>query len=237
MDKNKKVLLFCGMQIVIFLIFLSVLLLHWKSGMRPEHGIGTLLWTIMVFLALTGCALTFVILDYIRGVINFASVDVVGVHNKKALEKKLQDLQEKDDTFDLGIMMFDLNDLKKVNDNYGHEQGDVFIRTFASYLTRILTEESYLARYGGDEFVIVEEHTSLQKLEQMNHKLQELIDAYNQKAEHPISYAVGYDVSYRNHYYLIPDLMKIADEKMYKDKRYKKQQMKISGDRNRQRVK
>lgn len=157
--------------------------------------------------------------------------------NKKALEKKLQDLQEKDDTFDLGIMMFDLNDLKTVNDNYGHEQGDVFIRTFASYLTRILTEESYLARYGGDEFVIVEEHTSLQKLEQMNHRLQELIDAYNQKAEHPISYAVGYDVSYRNHYYLIPDLMKIADEKMYKDKRYKKQQMKISGDRNRQRVK
>ena len=223
MEKNKKILLFCGMQIVIFLLFLSVLLLHWKTGIRPGQGALALLWIVMIFLALTGCALTLVILDYIRGVLRFASADVVGVHNKKALEKKLQDLQEKDDTFDLGIMMFDLNDLKKVNDNYGHEQGDVFIRTFASYLTRILTDESFLARYGGDEFVIVEEHTTLEKLEQMNQKLQELIDVYNQSAEHPISYAVGYDVSYRNHYYLIPDLMKTADTKMYEDKRYKKQ--------------
>ena len=32
-------------------------------------------------------------------------------------------------------------------------------------------------------------------------------------------------MSYRNHYYLIPDLMKIADEKMYEDKRYKKEHM------------
>lgn len=50
---------------------------------------------------------------------------------------------------------------KKINDTYGHEQGDVFIKTFASLLTRILTENSFLARYGGDEFVIIEEHTSL----------------------------------------------------------------------------
>lgn len=96
-------------------------------------------------------------LDYTRDVVRFASSDVMGVHNKKALEKKLYDLQEKDDTFNLGIMMFDLNNLKKINDTYGHEQGDVFIKTFASLLTRILTENSFLARYGGDEFVIVEE--------------------------------------------------------------------------------
>lgn len=223
MDKNKKVILFCGMQIVIFLLFLSVLLLHWKTGIRPGHGVFTVLWVTMIFLTLFGCALTFVIWDYIRGVVKFASADVAGVHNKKALEKKLQELQEKDDTFDLGIMMFDLNDLKKVNDHYGHEQGDVFIKTFASYLTRILTENSFLARYGGDEFVIVEENTTLQKLERMNCKLQKLIDAYNQRAEHPISYAVGYEVSYRNHYYLVPDLIRTADEKMYEDKRYKKQ--------------
>lgn len=223
MDKNKKVVWFCGMQIVIFLLFLSVLLLHWRAEIRPGHGALTVLWVTMIFLTLMGCALTFVIWDYIRGVVKFASADVVGVHNKKALEKKLQELQEKDDTFDLGIMMFDLNDLKKVNDHYGHEQGDVFIKTFASYLARILTENSFLARYGGDEFVIVEEHTTLQKLDRMNCKLQKLIDEYNQGAEHPISYAVGYEVSYRNHYYLVPDLIRTADEKMYEDKRYKKQ--------------
>lgn len=147
-------------------------------------------------------------LDYTRDVVRFASSDVMGVHNKKALEKKLYDLQEKEDTFNLGIMMFDLNNLKKINDTYGHEQGDVFIKTFASLLTRILTENSFLARYGGDEFVIVEEHTSLDKLAEMNHRLQALVDDYNENALHTISYAVGYDVSYSNHYYLFPDVDK-----------------------------
>lgn len=229
MDKNKKVLLFCGIQIAIFLFFLSVLLLHWKTKIQPGQGVIVAFWVVMIFLALIGCALTFVILDYIRDVVRFASADVMGVHNKKALEKKLQELQEKDDTFNLGIMMFDLNDLKKINDTYGHEQGDAFIKTFASFLTRILTDNSFLARFGGDEFVIVEEQTSLEKLKQMNHKLQDMIDDYNQNAQHPLHYAVGYDVSYRNHYYLIPDLMKIADQKMYEDKRYKKQHMQTDG--------
>ena len=225
MERNKKVIVTCIMQMVIFLLFLCTLLLHWKKGQGQIQGIMIVFWGTMIFLSLVGCALTMVILDYIKDIVNFATADVMGVHNKKTLEKKLRDLQEKDDTFNLGIMMFDLNNLKLINDTYGHEQGDVFIRTFASLLTRILTENSFLARYGGDEFVIVQENTSIQELDKMNHKLQELVDNYNQTAQHQISYAVGYDVSYRNHYYLIPDLMKIADEKMYKDKRYKKQHM------------
>ncbi len=225
MDKNGKIIFICGAQIAIFLLFLCTLLLHWQTGVKQAHGVIMVFWGTMILLSLAGCALSFVILDYIRDVVRFASADVMGVHNKKALEKKLYDLQEKDDTFDLGIMMFDLNNLKKINDTYGHEQGDIFIKTFASLLTRVLTENSFLARYGGDEFVIVEEHTTLDALAQMNHRLQDLVDDYNLTAAHAISYAVGYDVSYRNHYYLIPDLMKIADEKMYEDKRYKKQHM------------
>ena len=59
----------------------------------------------------------------------------------------------------------------------------------------------------------------------MNIRLQTLIDEYNQTADHPLSYAVGYDISCKNHYYLIMDLLKIADEKMYQDKKYKKQQL------------
>ena len=59
----------------------------------------------------------------------------------------------------------------------------------------------------------------------MNIQLQSMLDVYNQTADHPISYAVGYDISCKNHYYLIMDLLQIADQKMYQDKRYKKEQM------------
>ena len=184
MDKNKKVLLFCGIQIAIFLFFLSVLLLHWKTKIQPGQGVIVAFWVVMIFLALIGCALTFVILDYIRDVVRFASADVMGVHNKKALEKKLQELQEKDDTFNLGIMMFDLNDLKKINDTYGHEQGDAFIKTFASFLTRILTDNSFLARFGGDEFLLVLPgiHNNIfnKKLQQIRTRIKEVkVDGYS----------------------------------------------------------
>ena len=55
------------------------------------------------------------------------------------------------------------------------------------------------------------------------------VDNYNLQAAYPISYAVGDEVSYKNHYYLIPDLMKIADSKMYQDKAYKKKNQKRRG--------
>lgn len=42
-----------------------------------------------------------------------------------------------------------------------------------------------------------------------------MIDTYNQTADHPLSYAVGYELELQNHYYLIMDLLQMADEKMY----------------------
>ena len=190
-----------------------------------RRGFGKSFFAFMIIAALTGCGVSLALKDYLKSMIQSSTFDVAGVHNKKALEKKLQQIQDQDDTMDTGIMMFDLNNLKVINDTYGHEEGDVFIQTFASFLTRILTEDSYLARFGGDEFLIIQKNTTWSQLEQMNIRLQTLIDEYNQTADHPLSYAVGYDISCKNHYYLIMDLLKIADEKMYQDKKYKKQQL------------
>ncbi len=228
MEKNKRIMCICGIQIAFYLLILIGLIVQFgiciKNGtVFSKH----LTFGIMIF-ALAGCSFMFVLWDYIKNVIRSSGVDVVGVHNKKALEKKLQEIQDGDDTLNIGIMMFDLNNLKIINDNYGHEQGDVFIKTFASFLTRILTENSFLARFGGDEFIIVQKNAEVSQLEHMNLKLQKLVDEYNQSAEHLISYAVGYEVSCKNHYYLIMDLVKIADEKMYQDKKYKKQKQHTS---------
>lgn len=234
MEKNKKIMYICGIQIGCYLLILIgaiiQFIMHIKNGtVFSKH----LTFVIIVF-ALVGCSFMLVLWDYIRNVIRSSGVDVVGVHNKKSLEKKLQQIQDGEDTLNIGVMMFDLNNLKNINDTYGHEQGDIFIKTFASFLTRILTEDSFLARFGGDEFVIIQKDTTMAQLEQMNLKLQKLVDEYNQTAEHLISYAVGYDVSCKNHYYLVMDLIKIADQKMYQDKKYKKQKQHISSGRKRE---
>ena len=219
MEKNKITLYLCYIQFVIFAGFLASMIFHFRNG----YGKSFFAFTVVA--ALTGCGVSLALKDYLKSMIQSSGFDVAGVHNKKALEKKLQQLQDADDTLDTGIMMFDLNNLKTINDTYGHEEGDAFIQTFASFLTRILTVDSYLARFGGDEFLIIQKNTTWSELEQMNIHLQTMIDEYNQIADHPLSYAVGYDISCKNHYYLIMDLLKIADRKMYQDKKYKKQQL------------
>ena len=228
MEKNKKIMYICGVNVgCYFLILLGMII---QFGMHIKNGtvFSKHLTFVIMLIALAGCSFMFVLWDYVRTVSRSSGVDVVGVHNKKSLEKKLQQIQDGEDTLNIGVMMFDLNNLKMINDTYGHEQGDVFIKTFASFLTRILTEDSFLARFGGDEFVIIQKDTTLAQLEQMNLKLQNLVDVYNQTAEHTINYAVGYEVSCKNHYYLVMDLVKIADQKMYQDKKYKKRNQQLS---------
>lgn len=216
MEKNKVISKLCCLQTSFYIVFLTILIMHYKSGLSGRA------FALLIFLSFLGCAVSLTLGDHLKNMIRNSGFDVAGVHDKKSLEKELLKLQNADDTLNVGVMMFDLNNLKKVNDTFGHEEGDIFIQTFASYLTRILTENSFLARFGGDEFVIIQRETSWSELEQMNIQLQTLLDTYNQTAAHPISYAVGYDISCKNHYYLIMDLMQMADQKMYQDKQSKK---------------
>ena len=55
----------------------------------------------------------------------------------------------------LSIMMMDIDYFKSVNDTYGHRFGDVVLRQFATQLKRILRKVDVIARFGGDEFVII----------------------------------------------------------------------------------
>ncbi len=62
----------------------------------------------------------------------------------------------------------------------------------------------------------------MDELKHMDLQLSALIQEYNVRASLPLSYAVGYEVSYRNHYFMMDDLINAADKNMYQDKFYKK---------------
>lgn len=237
MKKHSIISTFCSLLLLLLTAVFALSLLVFCLVQR-QHLPGHLMHYALVaeLLLLTG---TVAVQLALRGYVNEISVkaftDVTGVRDKKSFEKHLLQLQERSDTLGIGIMMFDLNGLKWVNDNYGHEKGDYFIQTFASCLTRILTENSFLARFGGDEFVIVQEHTTPSELENMELALRRLVEEHNRGTQFPISYAVGWEVSYQNHYFLIDDLLRTADRNMYLDKSRKKQgrtekQMPLSAD-------
>lgn len=224
MKRNKSILHLCEIILAVLMLILILNLYLIKLLIDPDISYTPMYRNLCLTLALLVFCMVLALIqrELLARLLNNAYRDVTGIHNKKSLEKKLQELNDRATTFGVGVMMFDLNNLKHVNDTYGHEKGDEFIQAFAYCLTRILDEHSFLARYGGDEFIIIQEHATVDALKNMDLQLSTLVQEYNTRASLPLSYAVGMEVSYRNHYFMMDDLINAADKNMYQDKFYKK---------------
>ena len=224
MKRNKSILHLCEVILGVLMLILILNLYLIKLLVDPDISYTPMYRNLCLTLALLVFCMVLALIqrELLARLLHNAYRDVTGIHNKKSLEKKLLELNDRATTFGVGVMMFDLNNLKHVNDTYGHEKGDEFIQAFAYCLTRILDEHSFLARYGGDEFIIIQENTTPEELKHMDLHLSTLVQEYNTRASLPLSYAVGFEVSYRNHYFLMNDLINAADKNMYQDKFYKK---------------
>ena len=117
MEKNKVISKLCCLETTFYIVFLTILILRYKKGL------GNRTFALLIFLSFLGCAVSLALRDYLKSLLRNAGFDVAGVHDKKSLEKELLKLQNADDTLNIGVMMFDLNNLKKINDTYGHEEG------------------------------------------------------------------------------------------------------------------
>lgn len=73
--------------------------------------------------------------------------------NRRGLKAAVDSLRTED--FPLAVCLFDLDDLKKVNDTRGHEAGDKMLRSFAAHLNRLTRTTDIRCRYGGDEFAVI----------------------------------------------------------------------------------
>lgn len=92
---------------------------------------------------------------------------------KLVLEKKIKSAQRYGDKF--GLIMMDIDFFKRVNDKYGHNVGDEVLKTFASILKKVIREDDFVARWGGEEFIIIANHAGNKELEKVTKKLQKEI--------------------------------------------------------------
>ena len=102
-------------------------------------------------------------------------------------------LQAKDPYASCGMLVIDLDFFKNVNDCYGHLFGDKVLQEFARLLRTLFRSSDILVRFGGDEFVIVQNHATWSQLEQMNIQLQSMLDVYDRYGNRKIyDYALAY---------------------------------------------
>lgn len=160
---------------------------------------------------------------YIARVHEQAYTDTMtGVGNKTAYLDlvKLLNRRIEDDNASFSIAVFDINGLKRINDNYGHEYGDMIITDAASAIRKVFGRE-HLFRIGGDEFIAVPEQTSEENLSALFRALDEEVARFNaeeKQYETPLSFSKGFAVYKPELDDEFKSVFKRADEAMYHDK-------------------
>jgi len=147
---------------------------------------------------------------------------LTGVRNKGAFEEETKRLDEGKETF--AIAMFDVNYLKTVNDTYGHEKGDQYLKTACSMICNVF-KHCPVFRMGGDEFTAVLTNEQVGLVDGLFAEMDRRVAEFNaDKTEkwQQIDVAKGYAVfkiaSARFTEHPVQAILKQADEAMYKDK-------------------
>ena len=122
------------------------------------------------------------------------------------------------------IYMFDLNDLKKCNDTYGHDYGDQYIMMAAEILKKLFALDGKCCRIGGDEFCALAPYASQKEINEKMFMLERYTREQNRKEfVVPVSIAAGFAVYTKDRDSSLSEAMKRADEMMYEKKQeYKK---------------
>lgn len=150
-----------------------------------------------------------------------ANIDALTkVRNKRAYDIEVKRLNES--THPYGILMIDLNELKEINDTYGHEKGDISINVLCQIICRVF-KHSAVYRIGGDEFVAILENDDYEKREEL---MRSMSDAFAENMRNDamppwerVSAAIGfaeYDPMKKES---VDQVFQRADAAMYENKR------------------
>ncbi len=149
---------------------------------------------------------------------------LTGAGNKAAYEKakKRLDRKIKHGTAKFAFVMTDINYLKYINDNYGHDKGNIYIQKLYELLNEEFSE-STIFRIGGDEFLIIIDDKNIGKSEEKINTIKEKMNAISKDenifAWEKISTAIGFTVYNEEIDKDADNVFKRADELMYEDKK------------------
>ena len=152
---------------------------------------------------------------------------LTGLYNRRGLELKLSGLfQQPESLGKSAFVMMDADNLKMINDTYGHEMGDVYLKKISELVLGLQMDNSVFARLGGDEFVLFlyryeSEEALLETIYALDRVQEDCFVELKDGIDVPLRFSWGYCLT--REYTDYQKLLKEADEKMYENKRKRKE--------------
>lgn len=145
---------------------------------------------------------------------------LTGLFNRRQLDNFLKQTNRRIESGLLAGVMIDLNSFKMINDLYGHSMGDEALQHTAEILKRTFRRNDLIARYGGDEFVVLGAVEKSEDLHKVINRLKENVAQFNVQKIVPytISLSMGYDCCSGKSEFNITEFLKHLDNLMYQDK-------------------
>ncbi len=143
---------------------------------------------------------------------------LTGVYNRRKIEEELLRYKDKIDRYeiDCSVIFIDLDKFKDINDKFGHLVGDDILKEFTNVINNNLRKTDILARWGGEEFMIITPHLDVKSAFVLAEKLRKEIESFEfiQKIKITSSFGLSFFTKDKT----INDVINEADKALYKSK-------------------
>jgi len=147
--------------------------------------------------------------------------ELTGISNRRFLEYHIANMikEVRDFHTDFGILFIDIDHFKHVNDEYGHNTGDIILRELATVLKHNIRKDDLIGRWGGEEFVAIIKVEKANQLFAIGEKLRNAIQDFTFDAKNnQLDITISLGGALYNDGETIKDIIKRADQNMYLSK-------------------
>lgn len=149
--------------------------------------------------------------------------ELTGLYNRAGIVSARESLTA-DAPQRVAVIMADLDHLKQINDQFGHAEGDIALRSVADILRRVIGSNQIIGRIGGDEFQACFARPSEKRLQHWIKRIKERCDEYNATSERPyfLEISLGYAIGEAQSREDWEALAVQADEQLYEAKKLRR---------------
>ncbi len=149
---------------------------------------------------------------------------LTGTYNRNAFERYIRGTLP-EERYPVGMLLFDVDGLKLLNDGFGHGEGDLLLTYFAETLKRAFQSPARIFRIGGDEFAAVVPNVKEAEISGIQERIKDQVEAFELPIQASISSGFGVIATKDEH---LEDVFRDAEDRMYRNKLWEKRKERSS---------